>query len=88
MPLKSGEGAYVADAGHAGRDRGGRAGGRPVRRDQSRTAPRPTSPASATTSGNVVGLMPHPEHAVDGLTGSGTDGLGFFESVISVLAGA
>jgi phosphoribosylformylglycinamidine synthase len=32
--------------------------------------------------------MPHPEHAVDDLTGPGSDGLGFFQSVISVLAGA
>ena len=31
-------------------------------------------------AGNVVGLMPHPEHAVDPLTGS-TDGLRLFESV-------
>ena len=31
--------------------------------------------------GNVVGLMPHPEHAVEELTGSGTDGLGFFTSL-------
>jgi phosphoribosylformylglycinamidine synthase I len=30
--------------------------------------------------GNVLGLMPHPEHAVDSLTGS-TDGLRLFESV-------
>jgi phosphoribosylformylglycinamidine synthase subunit PurQ / glutaminase len=30
--------------------------------------------------GNVFGLMPHPEHAVDGLTGS-TDGLKIFESI-------
>ena len=30
--------------------------------------------------GNVFGLMPHPEHAVDPLTGS-TDGLKFFESM-------
>jgi phosphoribosylformylglycinamidine synthase len=28
--------------------------------------------------GNVVGLMPHPEHAIDPLTGPGTDGLGVF----------
>ena len=28
--------------------------------------------------GNVVGLMPHPEHAVEALTGPSTDGLGFF----------
>jgi phosphoribosylformylglycinamidine synthase len=32
--------------------------------------------------GNVVGLMPHPEHAVDALCGPGTDGLGFFQSVL------
>jgi phosphoribosylformylglycinamidine synthase len=31
-------------------------------------------------SGNVFGLMPHPEHAVDALTGS-TDGLKIFESM-------
>ena len=31
---------------------------------------RPTSPASATRPGNVFGLMPHPEHAVDPLLGS------------------
>jgi phosphoribosylformylglycinamidine synthase subunit PurQ / glutaminase len=31
--------------------------------------------------GNVVGLMPHPEHAVDALTGS-SDGLHLFESVL------
>jgi len=31
-------------------------------------------------AGNVVGLMPHPEHAVDPLTGS-TDGLRIFEAV-------
>jgi phosphoribosylformylglycinamidine synthase subunit PurQ / glutaminase len=30
--------------------------------------------------GNVFGLMPHPEHAVDSLTGS-TDGLKIFESI-------
>ncbi|CAA9370188.1 MAG: Phosphoribosylformylglycinamidine synthase, glutamine amidotransferase subunit [uncultured Nocardioides sp.] len=32
--------------------------------------------------GNVVGLMPHPEHAVEELTGPGTDGLGFFTSLV------
>jgi phosphoribosylformylglycinamidine synthase subunit PurQ / glutaminase len=34
----------------------------------------------ANDAGNVVGLMPHPEHAVDPLTGS-TDGLTIFQSV-------
>jgi phosphoribosylformylglycinamidine synthase I len=32
--------------------------------------------------GNVVGLMPHPEHAVEDLTGPGTEGLGFFTSLV------
>ena len=35
--------------------------------------------------GNVVGLMPHPEHAIDKLTGPSTDGLGFFTSVLKFL---
>ncbi len=30
----------------------------------------------------MVGLMPHPEHAIDPLTGPGRDGLGFFTSVL------
>ncbi|SDR71310.1 phosphoribosylformylglycinamidine synthase subunit PurQ [Corynebacterium timonense] len=34
-------------------------------------------------TGRVVGLMPHPEHAVDLLTGPSTDGLGLFLSAIS-----
>jgi phosphoribosylformylglycinamidine synthase len=38
-------------------------------------------------SGNVVGLMPHPEHAVDPLTGS-TDGLRVFEAVAAAGAAA
>ena len=36
-------------------------------------------------AGNVVGLMPHPEHAVDPLTGS-ADGLRLFESAALVAA--
>jgi phosphoribosylformylglycinamidine synthase subunit PurQ / glutaminase len=32
-------------------------------------------------AGNVCGLMPHPEHAVDELTGGSTDGLRIFESM-------
>jgi len=38
-------------------------------------------------AGNVVGLMPHPEHAVDPLTGS-TDGLKVFEAVATAGARA
>ena len=42
--------------------------------------------AIANAAGNVVGMMPHPEHAVDQLTGPSTDGLGFFRSVLASLA--
>jgi len=38
-------------------------------------------------AGNVMGLMPHPEHAVDPLTGS-TDGLRLFESATRVATAA
>jgi phosphoribosylformylglycinamidine synthase subunit PurQ / glutaminase len=38
-------------------------------------------------AGNVFGLMPHPEHAVDPLTGS-TDGLCVFESMRLTVEGA
>ncbi|MFG1997802.1 phosphoribosylformylglycinamidine synthase subunit PurQ [Spirillospora sp. NPDC048911] len=39
-------------------------------------------------AGNVVGLMPHPEHAVESLTGPSTDGLGFFTSIVKRLVNA
>src|ERR1022692_2360713 len=39
----------------------------------------------ARPAGHVVGLMPHPEHAVDSLTGPGTDGLGFFASILTAV---
>jgi phosphoribosylformylglycinamidine synthase subunit PurQ / glutaminase len=38
----------------------------------------------ASEGGNVVGLMPHPEHAVDPLTGS-ADGLKLFSSVAEAI---
>jgi len=39
-------------------------------------------------AGNVVGLMPHPEHAIDPLTGPSADGLGMFVSVLKQLTAA
>ncbi|MBO0918364.1 phosphoribosylformylglycinamidine synthase subunit PurQ [Streptomyces laculatispora] len=43
----------------------------------------------SNAAGNVVGLMPHPEHAVEPLIGTGrTDGLGFFTSIIKKLVNA
>ena len=38
--------------------------------------------------GNVVGLMPHPEHAIEAGYGPSTEGLGFFTSVLNSLVGA
>ena len=40
----------------------------------------------SNNAGNVVGLMPHPEHAVDALTGS-ADGLKLFRSAAAVPVG-
>jgi phosphoribosylformylglycinamidine synthase len=39
-------------------------------------------------NGRVVGLMPHPEHAVEELTGPSVDGLGFFTSILSAVVAA
>jgi len=43
----------------------------------------------SNAEGNVVGLMPPPEHAVEPLIGTGrTDGLGFFTSILKRLVSA
>jgi phosphoribosylformylglycinamidine synthase len=39
-------------------------------------------------AGNVFGLMPHPEHAVEELTGGSADGLRIFESMRLAVEGA
>ncbi len=41
----------------------------------------------ANEAGNVVGMMPHPEHAIEGLTGPGTDGLRVFTSLLDSVSG-
>jgi phosphoribosylformylglycinamidine synthase len=41
-----------------------------------------------STDGRVVGLMPHPEHAIETLTGPSLDGLGMFTAAISQLVAA
>jgi len=46
-------------------------------------------PATPTAAGNVVGLIPPPEPAVEPLIGTGrTDGLGFFTSILKKLVSA
>ena len=39
----------------------------------------------SSADGRVVGLMPHPEHAIDALTGPGDDGLAMFRSVLGTV---
>jgi phosphoribosylformylglycinamidine synthase I len=87
VPLKSGEGRYVADAATLA-----------ALADEGRIAFRYVDAAPngamhgiagvASANGRVVGLMPHPEHAVDPLTGPSADGLGLFTSALAVVAGS
>jgi phosphoribosylformylglycinamidine synthase subunit PurQ / glutaminase len=87
IPVKNGEGCYVADTKTLdaleaeGRVIAYYAGGNPngSLRDIA---------GITNERGNVVGIMPHPEHAVEELTGPGLDGLGFFTSVLTSLARA
>jgi phosphoribosylformylglycinamidine synthase subunit PurQ / glutaminase len=39
----------------------------------------------SSPDGRIVGLMPHPEHAIDSLTGPGDDGLAMFRSVLGTV---
>ncbi|MFT4263521.1 MAG: phosphoribosylformylglycinamidine synthase subunit PurQ [Nocardioides sp.] len=81
VPLKNGEGQYVADAETIARLEGeGRVVARYVGFNPNGSVNDIAGIANAR--GNVVGLMPHPEHAVEELTGSGTDGAGFFTSLL------
>ena len=51
-----------------------------TRRARTPTARRATSPGCATRPATCMGLMPHPEHAVDELCGGSADGLKLFAS--------
>ena len=79
--LKNGEGGYVADEQTLDLLEGE---GRVVARYLERNPNGSLRDIAGITNerGNVVGLMPHPEHAVETLTGPGEDGLGFFASVL------
>ena len=87
VPVKNGEGCFVAGADILDELE---ATGRIVARY---TGSNPNGSARdiagiANAAGNVVGIMPHPEHAVEDLTGPGTDGLIFFASVLKSLVAA
>jgi phosphoribosylformylglycinamidine synthase len=88
IPLKSGEGAYTADPATLDELE---AAGRVVVRysgDAPNGAARGIAGICGGDNSNIVGLMPHPEHAIDPLTGPSADGLGFFASVVKSFAGA
>ena len=84
IPLKNGEGGFVADAETLDRLEGE---GRVVFRyvDVNPNGSLRDIAGITNERGNVVGLMPHPEHAVEDLCGPGTDGLGFFTAALAAL---
>jgi len=94
VPLKNQDGQFVADEHTLDELEGS---GRVVVRyqDWNPNGSRRDIAGITNAAGNVVGLMPHPEHAVevgygpDGANGprTGTDGLKFFTSVLHSLVG-
>jgi phosphoribosylformylglycinamidine synthase subunit PurQ / glutaminase len=84
IALKNGEGGFVADADTLARIEGE---GQVVARYLEVNPNGSLDDIAGITNerGNVVGLMPHPEHAVEELTGTGTDGLGFFTSLAAAV---
>lgn len=87
VPLKSGEGRYVATPDSLAEIEGE---GRVVFRYAAGAPNGSTNDIAGICSANgrVVGLMPHPEHAIDPLTGPSTDGLGLFLSALDAVVGA
>lgn len=87
VPIKHGEGNYVADDAVLDELEGENrvllryVGGNPngSRRDIA---------GITDARGRVAGMMPHPEHAIDPLTGPTDDGLGLFLSVLDELVAA
>jgi phosphoribosylformylglycinamidine synthase I len=84
IPLKNGEGGYVADEKTLDELEGE---GRVIARylEINPNGSRRDIAGITNARGNVVGIMPHPEHAVEKLTGPTTDGLGFFTSLLKSL---
>jgi phosphoribosylformylglycinamidine synthase len=88
VPLKNGEGRFVADARVIDElEAEGRVAFRYL--DVNPNGSLNDIAGITNAEGNVVGLMPHPEHAVDPVVGTGgTDGLGFFTSILKRLVSA
>jgi phosphoribosylformylglycinamidine synthase len=87
IPLKNGEGSYIADERTLDELE---ATGRIIARyiDGNPNGSRRDIAGITNEAGNVVGLMPHPEHAVEAGFGPSIDGLTFFTSVLSRLVNA
>ena len=87
IPVKNGEGRYVAAPHDLDRLEGeGRVAFRYIEGNPNGSL---RDIAGVTSeNGRVVGLMPHPEHAIEELTGPSTDGLGFFASVLKAVVAA
>jgi phosphoribosylformylglycinamidine synthase I len=85
IPLKNGEGGFVADVPTLERLEGD---GRIVFRYAGKNPNGSYRAIAGITNerGNVVGLMPHPEHAIEEGFGPSTDGLAFFTSVLGRVA--
>jgi phosphoribosylformylglycinamidine synthase len=83
LPVKHGEGRYVADERVLDELEGE---GRVVFRYAPGENPNGSARDIAgvtNAAGNVVGLMPHPEHAVDAVLSEGTDGRAMFAGLIA-----
>jgi phosphoribosylformylglycinamidine synthase subunit PurQ / glutaminase len=87
IPLKNGEGGYVADERTLDELEGENRVVFRYHGDNPNGSYRNIA-GITNARGNVVGLMPHPEHAVEALTSPTTDGLGIFASVLRALAPA
>jgi phosphoribosylformylglycinamidine synthase len=86
IPVKNGEGCFVADERTLDElEAEGRIVARYIRGNPNGS--QRDIAAITNEAGNVVGIMPHPEHAVEELTGPSLDGLGFFTSVLRAPAG-
>ena len=84
IPVKNGEGCYVADQRTLDElEVEGRIVARYILGNPNGS--QRDIAAVRNAAGNVVGMMPHPEHAVELLTGPSIDGLGLFTSVLAHL---
>ena len=84
IPLKNGEGSFQCDDATLNMlESEGRVVARYV--GENPNGSRNLIAGITNEHGNIVGLMPHPEHAIEDLCGPGTDGLGFFTSALKAL---